>query len=198
VRRVVLATQNPDKAREIEAILGSVSGLEVLSRPEDLGDVEETGTSLEENALIKARAVVAAAGGAAIADDTGLFVDALDGAPGVYSARFAGPDATYDDNVRKLLNELKAAPAPRRARFATVAAFVDVDGDDVVVTGELHGEIAMAPRGSGGFGYDSVFIPHDADARGRTLAELGAEEKDAISHRGRAFRELAVRLGGEA
>ncbi len=195
MRPVVLATANPDKAREIEAILVDALGLQVVPRPEDLGDVEETGSSLEENALLKARAVSVATGCAAIADDTGLFVDALRGAPGIYSARFAGPQATYEDNVRKLLHELRASPAPRRARFATVAAFVDVDGDEVVVTGELHGEIAMAARGSGGFGYDSVFVPHDADGRGRTLAELTAQEKAALSHRGRAFRQLAERLG---
>jgi XTP/dITP diphosphohydrolase len=193
VSRVVLATANPDKTREIAAILGSVRGLVVEPRPGDVPDVEETGETLEDNARLKAVAIAAATQCAAVADDTGLFVDALDGAPGVYSARYAGEDATYAGNVAKLLAALDGVAAPRRARFETVAALVGPDGHEVVATGVLHGEIATAPRGQGGFGYDPVFVPDDAG--GRTLAELTDEEKNAISHRGRAFRALAESLG---
>jgi XTP/dITP diphosphohydrolase len=195
VTRVVLATANHDKATEIAAVL-ALGGFAVEPRPSGIGEVDETGTTLEDNALLKARAVAAAARCAAIADDTGLFVDALDGAPGVFSARYAGEDATYEDNVVKLLGALEDVPPPRRtARFVTVAAFVGDDGHEVLATGTLDGEIATVPKGTGGFGYDPVFVPDGGD--GRTLAELASDEKNAVSHRGRAFRSLAAILRSE-
>lgn len=190
--RFVLATANPDKAAEILAILGPV---EVRPRPASVPDVEETEDTLAGNALLKARAICVATGEAALADDTGLEVDALGGAPGVYSARFAGESATYADNVAKLLRELRAVQGreARRARFRTVAACVFPDGREVVVEGVVDGHIAETAEGQGGFGYDPLFVPDDGD--GRSFAQMTAEEKHAISHRGRAFRELRDALG---
>jgi XTP/dITP diphosphohydrolase len=192
VSTYVLATANADKAAEIREILAGL-GLTLLARPAGVPEVIEDADTLEENALIKARALVAATGRAAIADDTGLFVDALDGAPGVYSARYAGENATYADNVARLLGALRGVPAERRtAHFRTVAAVAYPDDSWFVVDGELEGVIATEPRGTGGFGYDPVFCP--AGEHGRTLAELSAAEKHALSHRGSAFRALADAL----
>ena len=195
--RLVVASANPDKAREIRGLLGGVDGVELLPRPESVPEVEETGTTLVENARLKARALMEATGTAAVVDDTGLEVEALDGAPGVYSARFAGEHATYADNVSKLLRELAArgatAPERRRASFRTVALVAYPDGSELVADGEVRGTIAAAPRGDGGFGYDPVFVPDGGD--GRSFAELTPEEKHALSHRGRAFRRLAKLLG---
>jgi XTP/dITP diphosphohydrolase len=189
--RLVLATANPDKAREIAALLPDT--VELVPRPAGLGDVEETEDTLEGNARLKAAAVAAAAGEAAVADDTGLEVDALGGGPGVYAARFAGEDATYADNVAKLLRELDGVPpAGRRARFRTVALVRFPDGGELVADGVVGGVIADAPRGEGGFGYDPVFVPDGGD--GRSYAEMTLEEKQAVSHRGRAFRALAELL----
>ncbi|HEU5448916.1 MAG TPA: RdgB/HAM1 family non-canonical purine NTP pyrophosphatase [Acidimicrobiia bacterium] len=192
--RLVLASANPDKAAEISAILSAaVSGLDLAPRPADLADVDETGTTLLENARLKAAAIASATGEAAVADDTGLAVDALDGAPGVYSARFAGEDATYADNVAKMLKELDGvAPDRRTARFETVALVRWPDGREVAATGAVEGVIATAPRGDRGFGYDPIFQPLEGD--GRTFAELVPMEKHALSHRGRAFRALAAEL----
>ena len=192
--KLVLASANPDKAAEIKAILaGAISGLDLAARPPDVPDVDETGTTLLENARLKAAAIAAATGEPAVADDTGLLVDALDGAPGVYSARFAGENATYADNVAKLLSELAAVPPERRtARFETVALVRWPDGREVAATGAVDGVISTEPRGDRGFGYDPVFIPTDGD--GRTFAELLPLEKHALSHRGRAFRALAAEL----
>jgi len=192
--RLVLASANPDKAAEIAAILSAaVPGLDLTPRPADLPDVDETGTTLLENARLKAAAIAAATGEAAVADDTGLAVDALDGAPGVYSARFAGEGATYADNVAKLLKELDGvAPERRTARFATVALVRWPDGREMAATGEVEGVITTAPRGERGFGYDPIFEPTEGD--GRTFAELLPVEKHALSHRGRAFRALAAEL----
>ena len=188
--RIVLATANPDKAREIEDLL---DGFEVVARPASLPDVEETGATLVENARLKARAVCDATGEPAVADDTGLEVDALDGAPGVFSARFAGPAATYEENVAKLLAALDGVPpGSRRARFRTVAAACFPDGREVVAEGEVEGAITDARRGTGGFGYDAVFVPDDGD--GRTFAEMTLAEKQAVSHRARAFSALATAL----
>ena len=188
--RLVLATANPDKAREIADLL---DGFEVLPRPTAVPDVEETGATLEENALLKARAVCDATGEPAVADDTGLEVDALDGAPGVFSARFAGPAASYDDNVAKLLHALDGLPPDaRRARFRTVAAACLPDGREVVAEGAVDGAITDVRRGSGGFGYDPVFVADDGD--GRTFAEMTPAEKRAISHRARAFSALTAAL----
>jgi XTP/dITP diphosphohydrolase len=153
--------------------------------------VVEDGDTLLDNARLKARALVEATGEASVADDTGLEVDALGGAPGVYTARYAGEDATYADNVAKLLRELEAAGGggARRATFRTVALAVFPDGSEIWAEGVLGGTIATAARGTNGFGYDPVFEPAGAD--GRTLAEMDPAEKDAVSHRGRAFRALA-------
>lgn len=184
----VLATANPDKAAEIQAILGP--DVRLRPRPESVAEVDETGATLEENARIKATALAAATGLPAIADDTGLEVDALDGRPGVYSARFAGEGATYADNVAKLLSELGRAEV-RTARFRTVALARWPDGREVVAEGSVAGSIAESARGKGGFGYDPVFVPAGGT---RTFAEMTLEEKNAQSHRGRAFRALAERL----
>ena len=194
--RLVLASANPDKSREIADILGA-EGIEVEPRPAGVPDVDETGDTLEDNARLKAEALVQATGSAAVADDTGLEVEALGGAPGVYSARFAGEGATYADNVAKLLAELDAAgasgPGERRARFRTVALAAFPDGREVVAEGTVEGTIALAPEGDGGFGYDPVFIPDGSD---RSFAAMTRAEKDACSHRGRAFRALASALAG--
>lgn len=187
----VLASANPDKAAEISAILGPE--VELLPRPPDVPDVVEDADSLEGNARLKAVALVEATGEAAVADDTGLEVDALDGAPGVFTARFAGEHATYADNVAKLLVELEGVPAARRtARFRTVALASWPDGREVATEGVVEGLIADEARGGAGFGYDPVFIPTDGD--GRTFAEMTEREKHAVSHRGRAFRALAALL----
>lgn len=188
----VLATANPDKAREIQAILGDAVVL--LPRPESVPEVEETGTTLLENARLKARALAEATGRPAIADDTGLEVDYLGGRPGVYSSRFAGESATYAANVEKLLVELTGIEeAGRTARFRTVAIARWPDGTEVSAEGVIDGSIAVSARGTAGFGYDPVFVP--AGEGGRTFAEMAPEEKDRVSHRGRAFRALAEELG---
>lgn len=184
----VLATANRDKAAEIGAILGS--GVELLPRPDSVGEVEETGDTLEENARIKARALVEATGRPAIADDTGLEVTALAGRPGVYSSRYAGEGATYADNVAKLLVEMTGR-SERSARFRTVALALWPDGREVVAEGEVRGRIAEEASGSDGFGYDPVFVP---DGESRTFAEMTLQEKNSVSHRGRAFRALGELL----
>ncbi|MEX0947554.1 MAG: RdgB/HAM1 family non-canonical purine NTP pyrophosphatase [Acidimicrobiia bacterium] len=192
--RFVLATANPDKAAEIDAVMRE-SGAPIALEPRDpsLPDVEETGATLEDNARLKAVDVCARTGMPAIADDTGLEVDALDGAPGVRSARFAGGRASYADNVELLLDRLTDVPDPQRtARFATVAIARWPDGREVAALGTVEGSIASAARGNGGFGYDPVFVPVEGD--GRTFAEMRPEEKHACSHRGRAFRTLAEGL----
>jgi XTP/dITP diphosphohydrolase len=192
--RFVLATDNPDKAEEIAQILRDAGvGIELVARPPGVPAVEETGATLTENARLKAVAVASATGLPAIADDTGLEVDALGGEPGVHSARYAGPNASYARNCALLLERLgDAPPAERTARFVTVAIARWPDGREVAATGRVEGVITEAPRGRGGFGYDAVFVPDEA--RGRTFAELSAAEKNAISHRGRAFRTLAEGL----
>ncbi|MCL5445516.1 MAG: RdgB/HAM1 family non-canonical purine NTP pyrophosphatase [Actinobacteria bacterium] len=192
---VVVATANPDKVVEIREILACRLDVELLGRPVDIGDVEETGDTLLENARLKAEAICAATGHVAIADDTGLEVDALRGAPGVNSARYSGPNATYASNVKRLLSDLCALQdhgGSRRARFRTVALAVFPDGAEIHAEGVVAGHIADAPRGTGGFGYDPVFVPDEG--RGHTFAEMGPTEKHAISHRGRAFRALAAQL----
>ncbi len=187
----VLATANPDKADEMRAVL-TPAGHRAAGPARDVADVDETGETLEENALLKARALVEATGHAAIADDTGLFVDALDGRPGVRSARYAGEDASYDENVTKLLAELAEVPEPRTARFVTVISVAYPDGSSTCVEGELDGVITTARAGDQGFGYDPVFAPREAG--GRTLAQLSPDEKNALSHRGRALRALGQKL----
>jgi XTP/dITP diphosphohydrolase len=182
VTTFVLATANPHKTEEIRAILAPL-GVELLDRPLDVPDVDETGDTLEANALLKARALVDATGRAAIADD---------GRPGVRSARFAGEAASYDDNVTKLLAELDGVSEPRTARFVTVIAVAYPDGSAFSVEGELPGVITRVRAGDQGFGYDPVFMSDDAD--GRTLAQLTSQEKNDLSHRGRALRMLFEEL----
>ncbi len=200
--RLVLASANPDKVAEIEAILSAALEVTLLPRPTDVPDVVEDGVTLLDNARLKARALVAATGEAAVADDTGLEVDALGGAPGVYSARYAGEDARYADNVAKLLRELAAlvdAGGERRARFRTVALAAFPDGTEVWAEGAVEGTIAVAGRGDAGFGYDPVFVVVGTEGGdGRTFAEMTAGEKGALSHRGRAFRALAALLAERA
>lgn len=191
MRTFVLATVNPHKAEEMRAVLAPL-GVDLVDRPDDVADVAETGVTLEENALLKARALVGLTGQAAIADDTGLFVDALDGRPGVRSARYAGETASYEENVTKLLDELRDTPEPRAARFVTVIAVAFPDGTARCVEGVLHGAIARERAGDQGFGYDPVFVADGA--AGRTLAQLTPDEKNDLSHRGRALRALAAEL----
>ncbi len=191
--QLVVASANPDKAAEIAEILTPL-GIELLPRPDHVADVEENGATLEDNARAKAVAICDATGLPAVADDTGLEVESLGGAPGVRSARYAGEHASYDDNVLKLLDALVELPDPeeRRARFRTVALVRFPDGREVVASGEVDGMIALGPVGERGFGYDPVFVPDEGD--GRTFAEMTNAEKHALSHRGRAFRALATLL----
>ncbi|MCY3862084.1 MAG: RdgB/HAM1 family non-canonical purine NTP pyrophosphatase [bacterium] len=189
-RQFVAATANPHKLVEIAAILGSA--VELLPRPAGLGEVVEDGDMLEANARLKAVAVCGHTGQAAVADDTGLEVVALGGAPGVKSARYAGEHADDADNRARLLDELEGA-ADRSARFRTVAIVAFPDGGEMLAEGMTTGTIAVEPRGDGGFGYDPVFVPDGGD--GRTFAEMSPDEKNAVSHRGRAFRALATQLG---
>ena len=191
-RRIVLATANPDKARELADALSGLD-LELIPRPSSVPDVEETGVTLLANARLKAEALRDATGEDALADDTGLEVDSLGGAPGVWSARYAGEDATYADNVDKLVSEMaKAMRNARTARFRTVLVLAGADGSELTVDGVAEGVIADAPRGTEGFGYDPVFVP--AGGGGRTFAEMTLAEKQRLSHRGRALRALATRL----
>jgi XTP/dITP diphosphohydrolase len=191
--RVVLATRNPGKVVEIRRILAERPDLDIdlvgLDEFPDLPDVEETGATFVDNALLKAREVASATGLPAIGDDSGICVDALDGAPGVHSARWAGEPADDARNLALLLHKVSGVPAEERgAHFVCVAAVVTPAGDERVVEGRVDGTITEVPRGDGGFGYDPVFVPLGET---RTTAEMPPEEKDAISHRGRAFRALA-------
>jgi XTP/dITP diphosphohydrolase len=191
VIRLVCASANPDKVAEIEELLRGVADL--IPRPDSVGEVVEDADTLVGNARLKARAVCTATGLAAVADDTGLEVDALHGAPGVHTARFAGEHATYADNRAKLLDSLRGVPvASRAARFRTVALVAYPDGSEVFAEGVCDGVIAEGERGMRGFGYDAVFVPRDGD--GRTFAEMSLDEKHALGHRGRAFRALAALL----
>lgn len=190
--KLVFATNNPHKLEEVRAILDS--DVEVLSL-RDIGctaDIPETADTLEGNALLKARFVASRYGVDCFADDTGLEVAALDGAPGVYSARFAGPGCTPADNVRKLLGLMQEAD-DRSARFRTVVALIR-GGKEYCFEGMVGGTIARTPAGCGGFGYDPVFVPEGYD---RTFAELPPAEKNRISHRARAVAKLADFLRGE-
>ena len=196
---VVVASKNADKIAEIEAVLASLTPPVVVIPGHVWADVDETELTLEGNALLKARAVVAATGHAAIADDTGLEVAALGGAPGVTTARYAGEGASYDENVTKLLAEMEGVE-DRRARFRTAVALVTPSGDELVVEGALDGLIATHRRGDRGFGYDPVFevaiheLP-DGSGAPRTLAEMSLDEKNALSHRARALRAMADAMG---
>jgi XTP/dITP diphosphohydrolase len=192
--RIVCASANPHKVEEIARLLPS--WVELVARPSDIGDIDEDAPTLEGNAIIKAVEIANHASEWAIADDTGLEVEALNGAPGVRSARFAGEHATDAENRVLLLTKLDGA-TNRSARFRTVVAVVSSKGDIHFVGGECAGTIAESERGDSGFGYDSLFIPADGD--GRTFAEMTGAEKDAVSHRGRALAqipELLARIFG--
>lgn len=189
IPRLVVASKNPDKISEIEEILRSLSLTDEIVRGLDWPDIEETGRTLKENALIKARAVAEFTGLPVVADDTGLEVDALGGGPGVNTARYAGPGASYEDNVSRLLESMEGVE-DRTARFRAVVALVMPDGVEVTAEGSVEGVITKERRGGGGFGYDPVF-----EVDGQTLAEMTAEDKNALSHRARALRALAASLG---
>jgi XTP/dITP diphosphohydrolase len=189
--RAVVATRNEHKLRELQEILDS---LELLPLPDHVELPPENAETFEENALDKARAAHAATGMAAIADDSGIAARALDGRPGPRSARYAGTEATDEENLNLLLSEL-ADRDDRAVAYVCALAYVDVDGNQQVVEGRCEGTLAERPRGTGGFGYDPAFVPVDTGPEDdRTMAELSPDEKHAISHRGRAARKLAQLL----
>ena len=186
--KVVIATHNADKLEEIREGINNL-GWEVVSLEEfpKIGEIEENGKTLEENALIKAREVFEKTGFPTISDDTGLEVDALDGAPGVYTARYAGENCSYDDNVNKLIKDMDKVPAANRgAEFKTVMVFKDKN-KELIVEGVVKGKIAREARGEDGFGYDPIFYVEEYD---KTFAEITMTEKNKISHRGNAIRNM--------
>ncbi|MDJ0938381.1 MAG: RdgB/HAM1 family non-canonical purine NTP pyrophosphatase [Woeseiaceae bacterium] len=192
-RRIVFASGNPGKLREVKRLLEGF-GVDVVPQSNfDVEEADETGTTFLENSLIKSRHAAEVTGLPAIADDSGLAVDALGGAPGVYSARYSGPDATDDSNIDKLLADLDGvADSERTAAFHCVASFVDPEtGDEVIGEGVWPGRILTARQGDGGFGYDPVFFDPQ---RGKSAALFGADEKNAASHRGQALRALVAAL----
>lgn len=194
-RELVLATRNPDKGAELQALLDGLGvTIRTVAEFPDAPEVVEDGETCEANAIKKAASAARHTGLLSVADDTGLMVEALGGRPGVHAARYAGEAATYEDNCRKLLEELAGVPRQnRRARFVTVAALAFPDGRLRTVEGALEGLIAEEPAGSAGFGYDPVFL---LPAMNKTLAQLSPEEKNRLSHRARAFgkvRELLER-----
>ncbi len=188
VKEIVIATHNPDKKKEIMIALREL-GVNILSLDSfpEIGEIEETGSTLLENSLIKARTVSAVTGKPAIADDTGLEVDALNGAPGIYSARYAGINVSYEDNVRKLLSEMSSFDMDSRtARFRTVVSFHS-SNEELWTEGVIEGSITMNAIGKGGFGYDPVFRVRKT---GKTFAEMTRQEKNRISHRGVALDNM--------
>jgi XTP/dITP diphosphohydrolase len=187
--RLVLASRNEHKLRELSALMAP---FELDPLPQDVRLPPETGTTFADNALAKARAAAAATGRPAVADDSGIEAAALRGAPGVWSARYAGDGASDEENLAKLLREVPEGGDPRLA-YVCALAYVEPGGGEEVAHGRCEGLLARQPRGSGGFGYDPAFVPDDYPDE-RTMAELTPEEKDAISHRGRAARELRRRL----
>jgi len=189
ISRLVLATSNQGKIAELAQLLDRFCQVE--GRPQGLAETVEDGETLEANALKKATEVANHTREVALADDTGLFVDCLDGRPGVYSARFAGPDADDDDNVSKLLAEM-GSTSNRSARFRTVIAVVWPDGAHLMVEGSVEGQIGFRRQGQSGFGYDPIFFPVEGD--GRAFAEMTRAEKNEISHRGRAMSALLAKL----
>ena len=191
-RRLVVATRNEHKLRELSEIL---TGLELVPLPDAVDLPPEVGETFAANAIAKARAAHEATGQPAIADDSGIEASALDGRPGVLSARFAGPGASDEENLALLISELEGAE-DRTVAYVCALAYVGADGEEIVVEGRTEGGLISEPRGSGGFGYDPAFVPADtAPDDERTMAELSPAEKHAISHRGRAARALAERLG---
>lgn len=192
--RIIVATKNNNKVREISDVLSPL-GFEVVSQT-DAGidvDVEETGDTFEKNALIKARAISLVCDDYVLADDSGLCVEALDGRPGVYSARYAGENATDKDKYTKLLGELREE-TNRSAKFVTSMAFITPDGAEIVTNGEVSGRITKEPAGNGGFGYDPVFYSDELE---KTFGEASLEEKNTVSHRSRALKALYDILAGE-
>ena len=190
---VVLATRNEGKIKELARILGSVT-LAGLDEFPGAPEVAETGATFEENALLKARAIAAFTGLPSVADDSGLCVDALNGMPGIFSARWSGAHGDDKANLDLVLAQLNDVPDERRgANFTCAAALARPDGTSDVVLGEITGHLIRVPRGSGGFGYDPIFVPDGYDV---TTAEMTADEKDSISHRGKAFRALAPFITG--
>ena len=190
--KIILASHNQHKVEEMKTVLRDLS-VEIITLDDypEVGDIEETGETLEENALLKARTVNRITGIPAIGDDTGLEVDSLDGGPGVYSARYADEHATYEDNINKLLAEMSdMGENERTARFRTVAAFVDGE-TELTSEGKIEGMITFEPKGMFGFGYDPLFFIPEMNC---TFAELSAEEKNKISHRGHALRNLYKHL----
>ena len=189
--QLVLATRNAKKLAELDRLLASAGlDVEILGSDafSDLPEIEETGSTFAENSLIKARAVAAHTGLIAIADDSGLCVDALDGQPGIYSARWAGPGATDESNLDLVLEQIRdVEPAQRTAHFACAAALVLPSGQEYVVQGQVNGVLLTQRRGVGGFGYDPIFLPDGFEI---TTAEMTSDQKDAISHRGQAMRAL--------
>ncbi|MFQ6604392.1 MAG: RdgB/HAM1 family non-canonical purine NTP pyrophosphatase [Fidelibacterota bacterium] len=192
MHNIIIATHNPDKARELQSLLPDDNiQVQTLADYPAIGDIPETGTTLLENSLLKARTVHQMTGVPAIADDTGLEVDILDGAPGIYAARYAGKQATYRDNVEKLLHELRhSKESERTARFRTIMSFVD-DDHEIWAEGIVEGMIMPEPRGKSGFGYDPVFLVPDL---GQTFAEMPAKVKHGISHRGKAMKALLAKI----
>ena len=195
-RRIVLATRNPGKIKEFRRILDEIHSDSIdlvgLEHFPELEDVEETGTTFLENALLKARTVCSETGLPAIADDSGLSIDALGGSPGIYSARWSGVHGNDQANVAKVLRELESIPtAERGAHFTCVSAFVMPDGSEATAEGVLEGQILRAPIGDHGFGYDPIFLPNGSSL---SLAQLGAREKDSMSHRGQSLRAIAPRV----
>ena len=189
--KIIAATGNAGKIKAIKKIFSDVN-IEILSMGEigiDI-EIEENGTTFEENALIKARTISKMTGEIALADDSGLCVDAMGGAPGIYSARYAGADATDSQRIEKLLEELKDEEN-RKAKFVSVIAMVFPDGNELTADGEVHGQIAKGVHGEGGFGYDPVFI---SDELGKTFGEATSEEKNSISHRARALDKMYQKI----
>ena len=186
---ILLATKNEHKAEELSKLIRKYAEIQTL--PEGFPDIEETGSTLEENARIKAQAVYKAFKLPTVADDTGLEVSALGGAPGIYAARYAGNGVSYEDNYRKLLKELKDN-SDRSASFITSLCYIDEEGSEHFFRGEIKGIIAFEPRGKNGFGYDPVFIPVDGD--GSTFAEMSISDKNTLSHRARAIQQLKTYL----
>ena len=189
-RRLLVATRNRHKLQELGQIL---TGFELLPLPGDVVLPPEEGSTFAENSLDKARAAAAETGLAALADDSGIVATALDGRPGVRSARYAGDDATDEQNLAKLLAEV-GADDDRSVAYVCAVAYAEPDGHELVAEGRCTGTLALAPRGAGGFGYDPAFVPDDAGDGLRTMAELSPTEKHRISHRGRAARAMAELL----
>lgn len=189
---MILATRNLHKVGELELMLPGI-GLEPL--PDEVASPEEDGETFAANALIKARSAREATGEAVVADDSGIEVEALDGRPGVRSARYAGEDADDESNLGKVLREVAAADGSRRARYVCVIALIDGQGEEFLFEGTCEGTLVTEPRGDGGFGYDPAFVPDETGTSDdRTMAEISPEEKNAISHRGKAARLLADHL----